>query len=73
MQKKANEAEKTVNKILSQDSFNGNPYVAKIVIEIYQFKLMKAKNSIYLSKSISNKSKESEKIIEDIYKILNFF
>ena len=73
LQKKANEAEKTVNKILSQDSFNGNPYVAKIVIEIYQFKLMKAKNSIYLSKSISNKSKESEKIIEDIYKILNFF
>ncbi len=73
LQKKANQAEKTVNKILSQDSFNGNPYVAKILIEIYQFKLMKAKNSIYLSKTIVNKSKESEKIIEDVYKVFNFF
>ena len=72
LQKKAHQAEKTVNQILTKDSQNGNAYIAKIVIEIYQFKIMEAKHSIYLAKSISNKSNESKKIIEDIYKIFNF-
>ena len=72
LQKKANEAEKTVNQILAKDKHNGNAFLAKIVIEIYQLKIMEAKNSIYQAKFIRNKSKESEKIIDDIYKVFNF-
>ena len=43
MQKKAYEAEKTVNQILAIDSLNGNAHISKMIIKIYRFKLTKQK------------------------------
>ena len=42
-QKKAHEAERTVNQILAKDSLNGNAHAAKMIIKIYRFKLWKQK------------------------------
>ena len=62
-----------MHKIIDQDRLNGNLYIAKTVIEIYQFKLKEAKNSIYLAKSLNNKSEQSRKIIDDYLKVFKYF
>jgi hypothetical protein len=71
--KDPNNAQKTVHQIIDQDRLNGNPYIAKTVIEIYQFKLKEAKNSLYLAKSLNNKSEQSKKLIDDFLTVFKYF
>ena len=72
LQKKANDSRNTISKILDEDSKNGNSYLAKAIIEIYQFKLKEAKKSLYTAKSINNKSTQSKSIIKDIDKFIKY-
>ncbi len=73
LRKDPKNAQKTVRQIIDQDQLNGNPYIAKTVIEIYQFKLREAKNSIYFAKSLNNKSEQSKKLIDDLLKVFKYF
>ncbi len=73
LQRKAKEAELTLEKIILKDSSNGNIYLTKSIIEIYLLNLQKAKKTITVARSLPNKSPESDKLIEDIDKILKIF
>ena len=73
LQRKAKEAELTLEKVILKDSSNGNIYLTKSIIEIYLLNLQKAKKTITVARGLPNKSLESDKLIEDIDKILKIF
>ena len=70
LEKKSSEASKTLQEIKKIDSYNPNLYLAKAIIDIYNFNPRKAEKNIQLAKSL-NKNESLEKTIETVNLISN--
>ena len=62
LQKKVQDAEKTINLILESDKDNGNAYLAKSILNIYLLNKKNARVSINQAKKLE-KSLESEEVL----------
>lgn len=70
LQRKINEANQVIEKIITQDSKNGNSYLAKAIINIYLLNPKESLKAINISKNL-NKSVEAESISKTVEGISN--
>ncbi len=70
LKKKSSEASRTLQEIKKIDSNNPNLYLAKSIVDIYNFNPRKAEKNIQLAKSL-NKNKDLEKTIDTVNLISN--
>ena len=70
LQRKINNANQSIEKIITQDPNNGNAYLAKAIINTYLIKPKEALEAINMSKNL-NKSVEADSILKTVEGIAN--
>ena len=70
LQRKINNANQSIEKIITQDPNNGNAYLAKAIINTYLIKPKEALEAIKMSKNL-NKSVEADSILKTVEGIAN--
>ncbi len=71
LQRKANPARQTLNKIISEEKENPNTYLAKSIVELYLFDFYSANKSIEKS-ILLNSDKEIEETLNKIFDITKY-
>ena len=74
LQRKSTEAARTLNELIKLEKKNSNLYLAKAVVDIYNFNPRQAEKNIRLASKFNNNNKLYSTIdtIEFILKIMNF-